>query len=207
MFPWLIWLCMAGTAKGTIPSPLLSSAYIRLTGTSHFHWYYGAIRLPTTLLRPSFRCVHIPRFTRFHGRCRLSPVDKDSIVQHEQVSDTAVASSGSPRIACFSIVFPASHWVDPRFFSVSVLNTVPTVSLTTLHTRRYRRLRRFGAGCWAVTYPDRISTGLLSCPLLGARRVDEPLARLAPHRSRRAAFPHWAPCKVDTSHQFPYILT
>ena len=74
MFPWLIWLCMAGTAKGTVPSPLPSGDYIRLTGTSHFHRYYGAIRLPTTLLRPSFRCVHIPRFTRFHGRCRLSPV-------------------------------------------------------------------------------------------------------------------------------------
>ena len=76
MFPWLIWLCMAGTAKGTVPSPLSSGAYIRLTGTSHFHRYYGAIRLPTTLLFPSFRCVHIPRFTRFRGRCRLSPVDK-----------------------------------------------------------------------------------------------------------------------------------
>ena len=92
MFPWLIWLCMAGTAKGTVPSPLPSGAYIRLTGTSHFHRYYGAIRLPTTLLRPSFRCVHIPRFTRFHGRCRLSPVGKDSIVQHGQVLDTAAAS-------------------------------------------------------------------------------------------------------------------
>jgi len=60
----------------TVPSPLSSGAYIRLTGTSHFHRYYGAIRLPTTLLFPSFRCVHIPRFTRFRGRCRLSPVDK-----------------------------------------------------------------------------------------------------------------------------------
>ncbi len=47
MFPWLIWLCMAGTAKGTVPSPLPSSAYICFTRTSHFHWYYGAIRLPT----------------------------------------------------------------------------------------------------------------------------------------------------------------
>ena len=74
MFPWLIWLCMAGTAKDTVPSPLPSDAYIRLTGISHFHRYYGAIRLPTTLLRPSFRCVRIPRFTRFLGRCRLSPV-------------------------------------------------------------------------------------------------------------------------------------
>ena len=75
MFPWLIWLCMAGTAKGTVPSPLPSGDYIRLTGTSHFHRYYGAIRLPTTRLLTSFRRVHIPRFTRFRGRCRLSPVD------------------------------------------------------------------------------------------------------------------------------------
>ena len=171
MFPWLIWLCMAGTAKGTVPSPLPSGDYIRLTGTSHFHRYYGAIRLPTTLLRPSFRCVHIPRFTRFHGRCRLSPVGKDSIVQHGQVSGTAAASSGSPLFACFCVVFPASHWVDLRFFSVSVLNTVPTVSLTTLHIRRYRRLCRFGTGCRAIACPGRSSTGLLSCPSLGAREV------------------------------------
>ncbi len=75
MFPWLIWLCMAGTAKGTAPSPLPSSDYIRFTGTSRFHRYYGAIRLPTTRLFPSFHRVHIPRFTRFRGRCRLSPVD------------------------------------------------------------------------------------------------------------------------------------
>ena len=66
---------MAGTAKGTVPSPLSSGTYIRLTGTSHFHRYYGAIRLPTTRLFPSFHRVHIPRFTRFRGRCRLSPVD------------------------------------------------------------------------------------------------------------------------------------
>ena len=31
-------------------------------------------------------------------------------------------------------------------------------------------------------------------------RVDGFLAKSAPHRSQRAAFPHWAPCKVDTSH-------
>ena len=76
-----------------------------------------------------------------------------------------------PFFACFCVVFPASHWVDPRYFSVSVLNTVPTVSLTTLHIRRYRRLCRFGAGCRAIACPGRSSTGLLSCPSLGAREV------------------------------------
>ena len=74
MFPWLIWLCMAETAKGTVSFPLSSSDYIQI-GTSHLHRYYGAIRLPIMRLFPSFRCVHIPRFTRLRGHNRLSPVD------------------------------------------------------------------------------------------------------------------------------------
>ena len=170
MFPWLIWLCMAGTAKGTIPSPLPSGAYIRLMGTSHFHRYYGAIRLPTTLLFPSFRCVHIPRFTRFRGRCRLSPVDKIALINMNR-SQTPPRPPRTCPYRPFCIAFPASHWVGPRFFSVSMLNAVPAASLATLHIRRYRRLRRFGAGCWAITCPGRVSTGLLSRPLLGAREV------------------------------------
>jgi len=38
-------------------------------------------------------------------------------------------------------------------------------------------------------------------------RVDKPLTKLAPHGTGRAACPHPALCKADTSLQSPYILT
>ena len=113
MFPWLIWLCMAGTAKGTVPSPLPSGDYIRLTGTSHFHRYYGAIRLPTTLLRPSFRCVHIPRFTRFRGRCRLSPVELPTLYNVNR-SQTPLRWLHSCYIDCPHVAFHALNRVGSQ---------------------------------------------------------------------------------------------
>ena len=139
MFPWLIWLCMAGTAKGTVPSPLPSGDYIRLTGTSHLHWYYGAIRLPTTLLSPSFRCVHIPRFTRFRGRCRLSPVDRVTLYN--------MNSSPTPQQSSHYCLSRMSPWylpltqqcrpADESLFRRSMV--VPIASLPTLYYFRYRQ--------------------------------------------------------------------
>ena len=134
MFPWLIWLCMAEPLKVPVLSPLPSGDYIRLTGTSHLHWYYGAIRLPTTLLSPSFRCVHIPRFTRFRGRCRLSPVDSAVLYSMNRsqtppwcpltcMTSSSILPSKNISLSALGLII------------VSALNTIPTASLPTLYAQ------------------------------------------------------------------------
>ena len=136
MFPWLIWLCMAEPLKVPVLSPLPSGDYIRLTGTSHLHWYYGAIRLPTTLLLTSFRCVHIPRFTRFRGRCRLSPVD--SIALYSMNRSQTPPWCPLTRLSLADML-PSKKitLLALGFIVVSALNTIPTASLPTLYAQHY----------------------------------------------------------------------
>ena len=158
MFPWLIWLCMAGTAKGAVPSPLPSGAYIRLTGTSHFHRYYGAIRLPTTRLSPSFRCVHIPRFTRFRGRCRLSPVDNVTLysMNRPQTSPQLQLTHPLRLLLCCLPCFQPCRPAGLCLFRRSILSLLPHF-LRFTHMVSHVCTRSLPVTGWV--FPGRVSSG------------------------------------------------
>ncbi len=108
----------------------------------------------------------IPQITLFRGHRRLSPVDIDSIVRYEQVSDTAVPANHSPyrcSPCCLPRTKPRRHtvWV----FRCSILSLPPhfprfTFSIAAACTE-------FATGDVAFVFPGRVSTGYLSHPFTG----------------------------------------
>ena len=175
MFPWLIWLCMAGTAKGSVPSRLPSGAYILLR----------ELRAFISTIRPSdyLRCVCNPPFvvrhttaTLFRGHRRFSPVVMTSLYCMNR-SLTPPWQGGLAFSPLPVLPSAVPERIGPWFkvpFRSSILSLQPHFPRFTVLVTDYRT--GFVAGGAAHTFPDGISTRLYVMPFPGRTWCLAPLS-------------------------------